>query len=278
MSKEDNNEIIDKTSNFINDYTKIITQFLKNISGKNLGTKYKLSTEFILEVLKRFNANSIAVNNLLVLLKNNFTLIHPIGLLIRSSLLDFIMLMYLNSKNNSEIINDKEWIESQLKIIFCNQLEYIQKDFNNSKKINSNYNVNSSNDLLVEKFPDFFIKGTYKLRFKKAKSTIEMIEEMKNNSYTKPFVGVYERWSFYSKYEHYGVLTYDIQRVDEIIILSGIAKSIWTILIGIMNCFNMVPQINDKINIDSEIKDKLELVQIQFTIFLIIKGILKTVT
>jgi len=278
MSKEDNNEIIDKTSNFINDYTKIITQFLKNISGKNLGPKYKLSTEFILEVLKRFNANSIAVNNLLVLLKNNFTLIHPIGLLIRSSLLDFIMLMYLNSKNNSEIINDKEWIESQLKIIFCNQLEYIQKDFNNSKKINSNYNVNSSNDLLVEKFPDFFIKGTYKLRFKKAKSTIEMIEEMKNNSYTKPFVGVYERWSFYSKYEHYGVLTYDIQRVDEIIILSGIAKSIWTILIGIMNCFNMVPQINDKINIDSEIKDKLELVQKQFINFLIIKGILKTVT
>ena len=277
MSKEDNNEIIDKTSNFINDYTKIITQFLKNISGKNLGTKYKLSTEFILEVLKRFNANSIAVNNLLVLLKNNFTLIHPIGLLIRSSLLDFIMLMYLNSKNNSEIINDKEWIESQLKIIYSNQLNHTLKDFD---KQYINPKLTQLKDLLAEKFPSLIIKkeGIYNIKHKGKISTYDMILKMKNNSYTKPFVGVYERWSFYSKYEHYGVLTYDIQRVDEIIILSGIAKSIWTILIGIMNCFNMVPQINDKINIDSEIKDKLELVQIQFTIFLIIKGILKTVT
>jgi len=277
MSKEDNNEIIDKTSNFINDYTKIITQFLKNISGKNLGPKYKLSTEFILEVLKRFNANSIAVNNLLVLLKNNFTLIHPIGLLIRSSLLDFIMLMYLNSKNNSEIINDKEWIESQLKIIYSNQLNHTLKDFD---KQYINPKLTQLKDLLAEKFPSLIIKkeGIYNIKHKGKISTYDMILKMKNNSYTKPFVGVYERWSFYSKYEHYGVLTYDIQRVDEIIILSGIAKSIWTILIGIMNCFNMVPQINDKINIDSEIKDKLELVQIQFTIFLIIKGILKTVT
>jgi len=277
MSKEDNNEIIDKTSNFINDYTKIITQFLKNISGKNLGPKYKLSTEFILEVLKRFNANSIAVNNLLVLLKNNFTLIHPIGLLIRSSLLDFIMLMYLNSKNNSEIINDKEWIESQLKIIYSNQLNHTLKDFD---KQYINPKLTQMKDLLAEKFPSLIIKkeGIYNIKHKGKISTYDMILKMKNNSYTKPFVGVYERWSFYSKYEHYGVLTYDIQRVDEIIILSGIAKSIWTILIGIMNCFNMVPQINDKINIDSEIKDKLELVQIQFTIFLIIKGILKTVT
>jgi len=277
MSKEDNNEIIDKTSNFINDYTKIITQFLKNISGKNLGPKYKLSTEFILEVLKRFNANSIAVNNLLVLLKNNFTLIHPIGLLIRSSLLDFIMLMYLNSKNNSEIINDKEWIESQLKIIYSNQLNHTLKDFD---KQYINPKLTQMKDLLAEKFPSLIIKkeGIYNIKHKGKISTYDMILKMKNNSYTKPFVGVYERWSFYSKYEHYGVLTYDIQRVDEIIILSGIAKSIWTILIGIMNCFNMVPQINDKINIDSEIKDKLELVQIQFTNFLIIKGILKTVT
>ena len=277
MSKEDNNEIIDKTSNFINDYTKIITQFLKNISGKNLGTKYKLSTEFILEVLKRFNANSIAVNNLLVLLKNNFTLIHPIGLLIRSSLLDFIMLMYLNSKNNSEIINDKEWIESQLKIIYSNQLNHTLKDFD---KQYINPKLTQLKDLLAEKFPSLIIKkeGIYNIKHKGKISTYDMILKMKNNSYTKPFVGVYERWSFYSKYEHYGVLTYDIQRVDEIIILSGIAKSIWTILIGIMNCFNMVPQINDKINIDSEIKDKLELVQKQFINFLIIKGILKTVT
>jgi len=277
MSKEDNNEIIDKTSNFINDYTKIITQFLKNISGKNLGTKYKLSTEFILEVLKRFNANSIAVNNLLVLLKNNFTLIHPIGLLIRSSLLDFIMLMYLNSKNNSEIINDKEWIESQLKIIYSNQLNHTLKDFD---KQYINPKLTQMKDLLAEKFPSLIIKkeGIYNIKHKGKISTYDMILKMKNNSYTKPFVGVYERWSFYSKYEHYGVLTYDIQRVDEIIILSGIAKSIWTILIGIMNCFNMVPQINDKINIDSEIKDKLELVQKQFINFLIIKGILKTVT
>jgi len=277
MSKEDNNEIIDKTSNFINDYTKIITQFLKNISGKNLGPKYKLSTEFILEVLKRFNANSIAVNNLLVLLKNNFTLIHPIGLLIRSSLLDFIMLMYLNSKNNSEIINDKEWIESQLKIIYSNQLNHTLKDFD---KQYINPKLTQMKDLLAEKFPSLIIKkeGIYNIKHKGKISTYDMILKMKNNSYTKPFVGVYERWSFYSKYEHYGVLTYDIQRVDEIIILSGIAKSIWTILIGIMNCFNMVPQINDKINIDSEIKDKLELVQKQFINFLIIKGILKTVT
>ena len=277
MSKEDNNEIIDKTSNFINDYTKIITQFLKNISGKNLGPKYKLSTEFILEVLKRFNANSIAVNNLLVLLKNNFTLIHPIGLLIRSSLLDFIMLMYLNSKNNSEIINDKEWIESQLKIIYSNQLNHTLKDFD---KQYINPKLTQMKDLLAEKFPSLIIKkeGIYNIKHKGKISTYDMILKMKNNSYTKPFVGVYERWSFYSKYEHYGVLTYDIQRVDEIIILSGIAKSIWTILIGIMNCFNMVPQINDKINIGSEIKDKLELVQKQFINFLIIKGILKTVT
>lgn len=276
MDKATKNDLISNTINFITDYTKIIASFLENISGKNLSSKYRLSTEFILEVLNRFNSNSIVVSNLLSQYNKNATLIHPIGLLIRSSLLDFIMLMYLNSQNNGEIINNKEWVEFQLKNIYCNQLEHTQKDFNNFKKINENYNVTQLNDLLVEKFPDYFINSTCKLKNHTSISIINMILAMKNNPYTKSFVGVYERWSLYSKYEHYGALTYEMQRIKEINILSDICISILVVLNGITNCFNMLPQMNDKIIVDNVIKVNLELIKKQCVKYFLENGILKT--
>ncbi len=103
-----------------------------------------------------------------------------------------------------------------------------------------------------------------------------MILAMKNNPYTKSFVGVYERWSLYSKYEHYGALTYEMQRIKEINILSDICISILVVLNGITNCFNMLPQMNDKIIVDNVIKVNLELIKKQCVKYFLENGILKT--
>ena len=89
------------------------------------------------------------------------------------------------------------------------------------------------------------------------KSNLDLIAKIKSHKQTKSYFGIYDIWLIYSKYEHYGGLTYNMERVSIIDKINVQAKSIHIIILGIINAIQMFIDINKIKDFENENLNKL---------------------
>ena len=170
--------------------------------------------------LGRFVHNLDSVHILLEHYPANRNVETAIGLAIRASLLDFMTIAYLftysadATKDNPEAHNKYETeIQTLIGDHLYNFIPYIKlmrdKNFINQgvyKTIIKNMWVHFPHAFNTNEI-DYERPEQKLLIIKKFKSPKELFLRMSNHPLTKDLAGIYDLYSYYSKYEHFGVLT-----------------------------------------------------------------------
>ena len=178
---------------FIDQVDEILNKFAK-------GKEYPIHIEYLIDNCNRtFDILSVIEILLGKGLKSS-VLEHPIGLLLRSGLYDFVNFQYISNQSiNDEILNiDKFELEVR---------EYMNGHFNKIE-IGLDLDVSLRN---LDKFRDFGKSKKYRhLGILKEGRSFAL---SKNLNYLQAAIDI---WEWYSKYEHYGVFTsHMINRVSE---------------------------------------------------------------
>jgi hypothetical protein len=116
---------------------------------------------------------------------------HPIGILLRGGLYDFINFQYVSNKSIKKNNLDSDVFEAEVR-------EYMNGHFN---KIPEGYELDQSLRLL-DKYKGYGTKSNFK--------ALGILKEGKNFAIQKKLnylESAIEYWEWYSKYEHYGVFT-----------------------------------------------------------------------
>lgn len=208
--------------------TELIDQIIligKSALEKFPTDNYDLIVFAFINYLDRFTHNFEAINILLKEYKMKPNIETSIGLTIRASLLDFLVITYL-STYQADITsrNDKE-NEAKFKKKFdglmAEQIHYTFKYLKLAKEIGQIKN---------EEYAEAVTNTCYTYRFLFKNSTIDFknpeknlintdlrsvkdyFKRIHNHPLTKKFSIVYDLYTYYSKYEHFGIMTHFIQR------------------------------------------------------------------
>ncbi len=161
---------------------------IKEFEGK--GTE-NVSLDYLIENSLRSYDILLSVS---ILLKSNLGLSeleHPLGILFRSGLYDFIYLQYVMNKSLKNNILDSESLDSEIR-------EYINGHFN---KVGKDFELIDSLKG-KDRFKDFKSKDRFK--------ELGVLKEGRSFAESKKLPHLklaIDCWEWYSKYEHYGVFT-----------------------------------------------------------------------
>lgn len=177
--------MINNLSSFLN-FTEII---LSRFSGKkDQGT----SANFLIEMCFRSYDLLVAIEKLEESELKQTDIEHPVGLLLRSGLYDFINFQYITTSCVEKDKMNRRAFETMVK-------EYMSSHFNG---INEKFEL--KDDLKnLERFSEFGKKKKFK--------TLGILKEGKEFAKSKKINYLQEAiaiWEWYSKYEHYGVFTH----------------------------------------------------------------------
>ncbi len=183
---------------------------------------YAIQTFTFINYLERFRDALDAVSVLLKSFSEKPNLETSIGLTLRAALLDFLTVTFLtsfyvdintdnskgqeefdsiiNALNSDQALNTIRFIEVMLKNKFITREEFELA----ITKLHDNYNfLFNSLDLA---------NPVASLKAKKHYSVKDMFHRINNHHLTTKFAGVYDLYMYYSKYEHFGMLTHFMQR------------------------------------------------------------------
>lgn len=202
---------------------------------------YDLNTFCWLNFLERSTFNLEAVNVLIGQYQTKPSMEHSIGLLVRSSLLDFIINVYLASYYIDK--NDSHLFTERLNGVLCDHLHntfsnlemvknegvLTQEQFNNSidrLKMEFSYlfkespidYANPGRNLVIGRDKIDSVKGMYK----RINAQID----------TKKFGRAYDLYQYYSKYEHFGIMTHYFQKRGEDTNFKNMLWALHTMLVG----------------------------------------------
>ncbi len=184
--------MLKQTNEFLNSAHQILKQF----EGEN---SYPLYVNYLIENSHRTYDLLIAIETLLQSTLKIKELEHPIGILLRSGLHDFIYFQYVLNKSVENQLINQESFENEVR-------EYMNGHFN---KIDTTLELDERYKNL-DRFKDFGSKKEFKVLgiLKEGK---EFAKEKKLN-YLDAAINL---WEWYSKYEHYGVFTNHMYNHDE---------------------------------------------------------------
>lgn len=190
-------------------------------------------------MLERLNNVSKGVKELLPKINSIPTLDFSCGLILRSSMLDYLLtiaiykIIYENERDNIDFFTGKERVEE-----FCHNalsdglpqtLAFIKAAVE-SKILTSEKEKEIYNNLKYN-YPKFFIEGNNDetgpiLKSKKKVNARELFKDIANHPDISDLAFVYDLYVYFSKYDHFGILYYDIIRVSHIDKLNLFSKSI----------------------------------------------------
>lgn len=176
-----------------------------------------------LNFLERFTNCLYSVFPLMKEFQTNRWVEMGIGLTLRASLLDFMTFLYLESfKPENGEVNTAGGYEKQLNDFLCdtvrNTLKYIKvnkdvgmlsqqeyQDHLNALygKYNALFKPNQPLD--ISRPQDSLIGGEFA-------TAVNLFKRIYQNTSTKIHAGVYDAYVYYSKYEHFGIVSYDLKR------------------------------------------------------------------
>ena len=186
---------------------------------------YTLIIFTFINYLERFTHNLQAINILLREYKDKPNTETSIGLTIRASLLDFITITYL-STYQADILSkdDKENEEKFDKAFGSLMADQIRKTLTYLKLVrevklitNEDYKKAIENSwhtysfLFVDKIVDYE-NPEKKLISRKQIFVTDYFKRIHNHTLTNKYSMVYDLYTYYSKYEHFGIMTHFIQR------------------------------------------------------------------
>lgn len=187
--------------------------------------KYSFENFTFITYLERFTFGIASINIQLKNFKDHIYLETSIGLNLRAHLLDFLVVTYLLSYQTD--IKSKDDIES--KRTFDKQFNSVLTDqlFNSIKyvklsKANGVINTKQYRQIIENLWYTYhflFIDPTVdydkpesKLISKEFKSPKQYFERINSHPIVKPYSGAYDLYTYYSKYEHFGIITYATRR------------------------------------------------------------------
>ena len=182
--------------------------------------------EFItINFLDRFSTNIISLNVLLSKFEENYKLETSIGLLIRTSLYDFMTLAYLMSyvydsrKYKTELAENI--LYEQIERLFCDHIKfsinYLKIVYEKKILTDKNYKLAIDNIRKDYYFVFKSISGNYynaekDLKQTKTISSKELFNRLITHEIGKSNAAAYDLYNYYSKYEHFGIMTHYLQQ------------------------------------------------------------------
>lgn len=186
---------------------------------------YELIVFTFINYLERFVFNLDSINILLRQYKTKPNVETAIGLVIRASLLDFMTITYLSSyQADIKSKDDKEGeakFDKQFDGLIADQIyntiKYLKLTRDTGLITQADYKKALENSWHTYNFVFTDTVVDYdnpekKLISREHKSPKELFTRIHNHPLTKKFSIVYDLYTYYSKYEHFGIMTHFIQR------------------------------------------------------------------
>ena len=198
------------------------------------------STQFFcIGLLERLTSSSLALKTLLLQINANPSLEFACGIILRSALLDTLIVLNLyNILKDNEASNKTEAEKEQILNDFCNTmlsdglkntLEYIKtaKDLNliTEQQLKDTFkNFTASHQIFFEPYAN---DGSMPvLKINKYYSPKELFKKLTNSRNLKELSKIYDSYLFFSKYDHFGILYYEVSKEKFIDQLERICKGI----------------------------------------------------
>lgn len=215
---------------------KVKFQAAINLIGKTVDTgnrallkfpteHYDLELFMFINLLERFTVHLLGINQLLKQYANNPALEQPIGLIARAGLLDFMIITYISSYQADigySADPDGSRYKQQLNKILCDQVQFTFKfarEAKNSSIISTDEykqvvesTVHNYSFLFTDNVIDDYEKPETKLVEQKTISPVQLFKRIHSHSLTIKFSMIYDLYTYYSKYEHFGIMTHFMQR------------------------------------------------------------------
>lgn len=232
---------------------------------------YGLIVFAFINYLERFTHNLEAINILLREYKNKPNIETSIGLTIRASLLDFIVITYLSTYQADIVSKDDKENEAkfnkQFDGLMAEQVHYTLKYLKLAKDVgqikNDEYKIAIENTCFTYSF--LFKNKTIdyqnpekNLINTELKSVKDYFKRIHNHPLTKKFSIVYDLYTYYSKYEHFGIMTHFIQRQGLNNDFDTMIASMKYMTRGIGASFAFLSYPIDKLKSEKEEMDKLQ--------------------
>lgn len=194
---------------------------------------------FCIGMLERLGGSSLAVRELLPKINANPTLDFSCGLILRSFLLDYLVIVILYKIIYENDLEKREFEEAKKKVeTFCNEclsdglpqtLTYIKAAVEakilTPEKEKEIYNNMARNYKIF--FEPHDADGTLPiLKNKKQINARELFKEIANHPDISNLAIVYDLYVYYSKYDHFGIMYFDIIREKHTDKLAKISKAI----------------------------------------------------
>lgn len=255
-------ELILELNKFQNEAIKVI--------DKNSPTKKNLESFLFLKVLERFYINIDSIIVLLVGIQNHPHREFSLKLIIRTNLLDFIIITYLTtfiSSISSEVDKENEDIYLlNLEKILCEQASYEIKNIKllHDKGIITAQEYKRKIEILIAVFSIYFEKDidynnpVKSLKYSKFISITEMFKKISANEITSKFSNVYELYQKFSKYEHIGLLTHYYQSEKFEQIMNDIIFGLKFCIKGSLFCIHMLNHDEKSLEAIKEIEENIK--------------------
>jgi hypothetical protein len=224
-------------------------------------------THFVFQnYLERFIFNLEATN---VLLKEYLTkpsMEHSIGMLIRSSLLDFLTIQYLTSYGFDKV-DENSFIKIGNSIL-CDHIHNTFKYYKITE-VDTGIEFKEEVDNLRALFPFLFndepinySEPAKNLIGGRLSTTTDMYNRIKVHPKTKKFAKVYELYSYYSKYEHFGILSHHFQKRGED---TNFNNMVWGLHYMILGIEISLAYLSDKVDTNLAMQE-IQLLRTQFEV------------
>ena len=218
--------------NFVIDHCGKTSQYLDK---KNLNS----IQFFCIGLLERLSSSSLALRTLLEKTNANQSLEYACGIILRSTLLDALIVLNLyNILIDNEASTKTDAEKEQIVKEFCdtllsdgleNTLKYIKaaKDVNiiTQQQLADTYkNFVAARQIFFEPYAN---DGSMPVvKNKKYYSPTDLFKRIANNPKLKELSKIYDSYLFFSKYDHFGILYYEVSRQKYIDQLERISKGV----------------------------------------------------
>jgi len=252
------NQNLNKISNLLVEYTKTLSSFIQENSQK--GFKEDLDYFYIIVIIKITDVlGSIGIIGQSKNLESSF---YSIGILLRSAILDSLIILYFNNFIEDKPDNEQVNLKEKIKTLYTDQLRItlkteIKKIAEKSKQEKIDF-CNTINNLYGHYLTAPIDYHTLNLQFKISGRFPDAFEIKKHITKNKNWANeLCENYFFYSKLEHTGILTQKFyeriyinnQREGELYRIKNSLRIIINI-ININKVFlkNTNPELDEKLN------------------------------
>jgi len=231
---------------------------------------YELELFMYINLLERFTMHLNGINLLLKQYEKSPNLEGAIGLIARAGLLDFMLISYLSSYQ-ADIGHGSdpkgEIYRQEINKVLCDQLHYTFKFIKATKNIGliNDDDYKSVIESSVHNYSFLFSDMTIdyqnpekKLLAQETISPNRLFKRIHSHSLTTKFSLIYDLYTYYSKYEHFGIMTHFLQRQGIEIDLERIFAAIHYLIKGIGATFRYLSGPKSLLEVEIEKVDKLE--------------------